>query len=90
MTQKNNDIFATIKSKSPVTSIERQIAVRVRAELYDIIDIVQSAALQGVTFAEDYGTEVAEGLIRSNTISMVTRVLDQIDEEVKKEQDESV
>jgi len=84
------DLLRTIQSKSPMSTIERQIAVRVRAELYDIIDIVQTAALQGVTYTEDYGTEVAEGLIRSNSISMVTRVLDQIDEEVKKEQDESL
>ena len=84
------DILRTIQSRSPVTTAQRQVAVRQRAEDYDIMDIVQAAALQGVTYAEDYGTEVAEGLIRSNTISMVTKVLDQIDESNTEEQDESV
>jgi len=84
------DLLRTIQSRSPMTTAQRQVAVKQRAEDYDIIDIVQTAALQGVTYTEDYGTEVAEGLIRSNSISMVTRVLDQIDEAVKKEQNESL
>jgi len=84
------DLLRTLQSRDSCTYEQRQEAVRQRAELYDIIDIVQTAALQGVTYTEDYGTEVAEGLIRSNSISMVTRVLDSIDEAVTKEQNESL
>jgi len=88
--ERAQDLLRTIQSRDSCTHEQRQEAVRVRAELYDIIDIVQTAALQGVTYTEDHGTEVAEGLIRSNSISMVTRVLDSIDEAVTKEQNESL
>lgn len=90
MTQKYDDILNTIKSKQGFTPAQRKDAVAIRAGGYDVIDIVQMAALQGVTYAEDFGTAVAEGLIRSNTISMVTKVLDQIDELTTEEQDESI
>jgi hypothetical protein len=73
------DILNLIKSRSNLTTEQRQDAVRSRADKYDIIDIVQTAALQGVTYSEEFGVEVAEGLIRSNTISMVSKVLDSID-----------
>jgi hypothetical protein len=90
MTQKYDDILNTIKSKQEFTPAQRKDAVTIRAGGYDVIDIVQMAALQGVTYAENFGTEVAEGLIRSNTISMVTKVLDQIDQSTTEEQDESI
>jgi hypothetical protein len=73
------DILNLIKSRSNLTTEQRQDAVRSRADKYDIIDIVQTAALQGVTYSQEFGVEVAEGLIRSNTISMVSKVLDSID-----------
>ena len=77
--KKVQDILNLIKSRSNLTTEQRQDAVRSRADKYDIIDIVQTAALQGVTYSEEFGVEVAEGLIRSNTISMVSKVLDSID-----------
>lgn len=73
------DILNLIKSRSNLTTEQRQDAARSRADKYDIIDIVQTAALQGVTYSQEFGVEVAEGLIRSNTISMVSKVLDSID-----------
>ena len=81
------DILRTIQSRSHSSVARRKAEVRHRAEQYDIIDIVQQAALQGIDYAEDYGTAVAEDLIKSNTISMVTKILDSIDEATKKEQD---
>ena len=81
------DIIKTIRSRSGLSIEDTRTAVRQRAEQYDIIDIVQAAALQGIDYAEDHGTAVAEDLIKSNTISMVTKILDSIDEDTKKEQD---
>ena len=77
--KKVQDILNLIKSRSNLTTEQRQDAVRSRADEYDIMDIVQTAALQGVTYSQEFGVEVAEGLIRSNTISMVSKVLDSID-----------
>ena len=77
--KKVQDILNLIKSRSNLTTEQRQDAVRSRADKYDIMDIVQAAALQGVTYSQEFGVEVAEGLIRSNTISMVSKVLDSID-----------
>jgi len=80
------DIIKTIRSRSGLSIEDTRTAVRQRAEQYDIIDIVQAAALQGIDYAEDHGIETAEGIIRSNSISMVSKVLDSIDEVTKKEQ----
>ena len=71
------DILSLIRGREFET---RKEEARKRASKYDIMDIVQTAALQGVTYSEEFGLEVAEGLIRSNTISMVSKVLDSIDE----------
>ena len=82
MTQSENnkraeDILSLIRDRQ--IEARKQQASK-RASKYDIMDIVQAAALQGVTYSQEFGVEVAEGLIRSNTISMVSKVLDSIDE----------
>lgn len=80
------DIIKIIRSRNGSTPEQFRNEIKSRAHDYDIIDIVQAAALQGVTYSEEFGVEVAEGIIRSNSISMVSKVLDSIDEVTKKEQ----
>jgi hypothetical protein len=82
------DILRVIRDRgSMATPEQRKTAVQQRARDYDVTEIVQQAALMGIDYAEDYGIEVAEGLIRCNRVSMTTRVLDALDTATKEEQD---
>ena len=59
-------------------------ALEQRVRKYSIVDIVASAALLGMEYGQDYDDETAADLILCNDVSLVKRVLDNLENEKSK------
>tara|TARA_R100000951_G_scaffold113401_1_gene115338 strand:- start:2418 stop:2684 length:267 start_codon:yes stop_codon:yes gene_type:complete len=57
---------------------ERQQYLNDEAKEFDIVDIVETAALIGVEYGDGYSSEEAKGIVICNPLSMVSKVLDRL------------